>query len=75
MAVPREPASRHGYTVATLCRMHLERPALATRAAILSTPVITRADAIAALDLVAEVDDAELTDHLLASLRRFLTVE
>jgi hypothetical protein len=43
---------------------------------IVSTPVITRADDIAALDLVEGLDgDGELVDHLLASLRAFLTVD
>ena len=68
--------SLRGYAMATLCRLHLERPALATRAAILSTPVISRADAIAGLDLVAELEgDGELTDHLLAGLGHFLAVD
>jgi hypothetical protein len=77
-AVPREPASSlAGYTMATLCRMHLQRQALATRAAILTTMGIsTKVDAIAAVDLVAKLDgDGELVDHLLDSLRAFLTVD
>ena len=73
-AVRREPASSlHGYTLATLCRMHLAEPKLATRGAILAKGIVTKADAINALNLVAELDgDGELTDHLLASLRSFL---
>jgi hypothetical protein len=49
---------------------------MATRTAILTMPISTKAAAIGAVDLVAELDgDGELTGHLLASLRRFLTVE
>ena len=73
-AVRREESpSLHGYTLATLCRMHLAEPKLATRGAILAKGISTRADAIGALNLVAESDgDGELTDHVLASLRSFL---
>jgi hypothetical protein len=62
--------------MATVARLHLAQPKLATRGAILAKGISTKADAITALDLVAELDgDAELTDHLLAGLRRFLTVD
>ena len=51
-AVRREPASSlHGYTMATLCRMHLVEPKSATCGAILAKCIVTKADAITALDL------------------------
>ena len=56
--------------------MHLERQAFATSAAIMSMPISTKADAMATIDLAAELDgDGELTNHLLASLRAFLSVD
>ena len=46
-AVRREASpSLHGYTMATLCRMHLAEPKLATRGAILAKGIITKADTI-----------------------------
>ena len=74
-AVRREPASSLHGTMATLCRMHLAEPKLATRGAILAKGIVTKADAITALNLVAELDgDGELIDHVLASLRAFLSL-
>ena len=64
------------YTLASLCRMHLIEPKLATREALLPKRIATKADAVAAVHLVAELEgDAELTDHLLTSLRAFLQVD
>ena len=75
-AVSRDRQSWRGYSMETLCRMHLAEPKLATRGAILAKGIVTKADAINALNLVAELDgDGELIDHLLASLRSFLAVE
>ena len=38
--------------------------------------ITTKIDAVAAIDLVAELEgDAELIDHLLTSLRAFLPVD
>ena len=45
-----------GYSMETLCRMHLAEPKLATRGAILAKGIVTKADAINALNLVAELD-------------------
>ena len=76
IATPKEPASSlHGFTLATLCSLHLAEMKLATRGAILAKGISTKSDAIAALDLVAELGDGELTDHLLAGLRSFLLVD
>jgi len=73
--VPRE-LHPNGYTMAALCRLHLAEPLLATRGAILAKGIVIKADAITALDLVAELDgDRELTDHLLANLRTYLAVD
>ena len=76
-AVRRERSpSLTGYTLASLCRMHLIEPKLATRGAILARRITTNADAVAAVDLVAELEgDAELIDHLLTSLRAFLQID
>ena len=76
-AVRRERSpSLTGYTLASLCRMHLIEPKLATREAILARLIVSESDAVAAVDLVAELEsDAELTDHLLTALRSFLLVE
>ena len=76
-AVRRERSpSLTGYTLASLCRMHLIDPKLATWGAILAKRITTKADAVAAVDLVAELEGhAELTDHLLTSLRAFLQID
>ena len=65
-----------GDTLASLCRMHLQHPKIGTREAILAKRIATKADAVAAVDLVAELEgDAELIDHLLTSLRAFLQID
>ncbi len=64
----------HGMTFATVARKHLAEPGASTRAALLTMPVTTRADAMVALDLLALGDDAELRAHLIAGLRSFLDV-
>jgi hypothetical protein len=77
IATPKEPASSlAGYSFATLARMHLQDQRMATRTALLTMPISTKADAVAGIDLVSELDgDGELTDHLLASLRRYLLID
>ena len=65
-----------GYTLASLCRMYLHQPKIGTRAPLLAKRITTKADAVAAVDLVAELDGhAELTDHLLTALRAFLQID
>ena len=65
-----------GLTLATVGRMHLRQPKIGTRGVILSGGISTKADAIAAVDLAAELEgDGELTDHLLTSLRAFLEID
>ena len=64
-----------GLEMAAIARKHLSEPKLASRAALLGMQAVTKADAVAALDLVAGLEgDGELTDHLLGSLRSFLEV-
>lgn len=77
IATPRECAcSYRGMGLAALARLHMIEPRLATRAALLSQSIVTRADAIAAVDLAAALEgDGQLTDHLLVLLRQFLTVD
>jgi hypothetical protein len=77
-ATKQKPSCRCyvGLGIAAIARKHLSEPKLASRAALMRMPVVTRVDAISALDLVAELEgNAELTDHLLTALRAFLQID
>jgi hypothetical protein len=39
----------------------------------LATPVITRADALASLNVLASAEDQELREHLISGLRVYLS--
>lgn len=44
--------------------MHLAEPKAATRTALITTPVVTKADALAVLDLLEHTDVALLVERL-----------
>jgi hypothetical protein len=60
-------------TFAAICREHLWKLHLVTRANVMARAVVTRADALGALNLLERhPDDGELRQHLIAQLRRYL---
>ena len=64
------------HTDAILCAAEAHREIAVkavTKAQIISTPLMTRADAIAAMELLAEATDADLKAHLVDQLRTYLT--
>jgi hypothetical protein len=63
-----------GISLAELARMHITEPRVATRTALLTLPLSTRADALAALNvLAADADvDTDLCARLIAGLREFI---
>src|SRR5262245_37413031 len=61
-------------TFAAICREHLWKLHLVTRANVMAKTVVTRADALGALNLLERhPDDGELRQHLIAQLRRYLS--
>ena len=59
---------------AAICREHLWKLHLVTRANVMGRAVVTRADALAALNLLQRhPDDGELRQHLIAQLRTYLS--
>ena len=61
-------------TFAAICREHLWKSHLATRANVMARAVVTRADALSALKLLERhPDDSGLRQHLIAELRTYLS--
>ena len=76
----REPASTKlcrpsaAATFAAICREHLWKLHLVTRANVKAKTVVTRADALGALNLLERhPGDGELRQHLIAHLRIYLS--
>jgi hypothetical protein len=57
-----------------LCRMHLSKPERATRSALLTSAIVSRADALASLGVIANTDDALLHERLVGKLHVYLSV-
>lgn len=57
-----------------LARMPVAQPMAATRTALFATPIVTRADALAAMSLLANSDDAPLTERAIAKMTVYLSV-
>ncbi len=53
--------------------MHLAKPEAATRTALITTPLTTKADALAALSLIeTDGEDRDLNQRLIGKLREFI---
>jgi hypothetical protein len=73
---PRAAPSMRGLTFDSIARQHLVEPRMATRGALLAKPIITKADAIAGIDLIACLEsDAELVLATALGLRQYLAVD
>jgi hypothetical protein len=73
----REPCARSyvGMGFDEIARLHILRPEPATRTALLTMNVSTKADALAALDLLGgNAGDTYLDERLVDALRQFLGV-
>ena len=75
-AVKHKVSAYAGLSLAELCREHLAAPNESTRATILSTPLTTRAEALATFSVIeADSEDQELAARLLKGLRSYLSAD
>jgi hypothetical protein len=73
---PKSSPSLRGLTFDSIARQHMVKPRMATRGALLAKPIVTKADALAGVDLIECLDgDAELVEATAQSLRMFLAVD
>jgi hypothetical protein len=73
---PRAALPLRGLTFDAIARQHMMEPRMATRGALLSKPIITRADALAGIDLIACLDgDSELLQATAKALRQYLDAD